>query len=91
MDNKALRLNLAATNRAVQLGDFELGSERSRAAARLLLEEQRLVSSPGLMLRVEVIANPPATGTRCTCKPPLTGQISICKCFMPLAITKGLE
>ena len=90
MENRAFSTNLPATRSTLRPGDFELGSGQSRAAARMLLEEQAL-QEPGLTLRVEVMANPAPVRTRCTCKPTPAGQVSICKCFMPARITKGLQ
>jgi hypothetical protein len=80
---------LPATGAGIRPGDYALGSDRSRAAARLLLDEQAATREPGLLLRVEVMANP-SPATRCSCKVPPFGQFAICKCFMPSAITRGL-
>jgi hypothetical protein len=91
MENRAFPTKLPATSSALRPGDFELGSGQSRAAARMLLEDQSALQEPGLMLRVEVMANPAPVGTRCTCRPPATGNVSICRCFMPAQITKGLQ
>ena len=44
----------------------------------------------GMLFRFEVMANPAVIGTRCTCKVPSSGQVAICKCFMPSAISRGL-
>ena len=91
MENRAFPTRLPATSPALRPGDFELHSEQSRAAARMLLEEQSAIQGPGLTLRVEVVANPAPVGTRCTCKTTAAGQVSICKCLMPARITKGLQ
>ena len=81
---------LPATAAAKGLGDLSLGSLQSRAAARLLMDAREAMGGEGLLFRVEVMANHPAPGTRCNCKVPSSGQIAICKCFMPSAITRGL-
>jgi hypothetical protein len=81
---------LSATASGNGLGELSVGSLQSRAAARFLAEAREATNGEGLLLRSSVMANPPAAGTRCRCKVPRLGQVAVCKCFMPSAITKGL-
>ena len=81
---------LPATAASNGIGDLSLGSLQSRAAARFLLAAREATEGEGILFRCSVIANPPAPGTRCRCKVPPSGQVAICKCFMPSTITRGL-
>jgi hypothetical protein len=82
---------LAATAAGNGIGDLSLGSLQSRAAARSLIAAREATGGEGILFRSSVMANPVAPGTRCHCRVPASGQVAICKCLMPSAITKGLS
>jgi hypothetical protein len=87
---KALPPRLRATKLYPRPGEFDTGSDRSRAAARMLLEEQRTFSGTGILSKLLVVGNPAPKGTRCTCKSPTAGTCPVCKCFMPATRMRGL-
>jgi len=68
----------------VKPGDFALGSQRSRAAARALLDARRAGEGEGTLFVLERIGSGSRSGRgggKCTCPVPPAGTFALCQCF----------
>jgi hypothetical protein len=73
---------LGATDSELRLSEYPLGSRRSRAAARALLNARRTSQGEGTILRVRLVGRPEDPNQKCTCRRPEAGASVVCKCFL---------
>jgi hypothetical protein len=73
---------LGATDSGLRLAEYALGSGRSRAAARALLNARRTSQGEGTILRVRLVGRTYDPNRKCICREPEAGSISVCKCFL---------
>lgn len=84
MELKGPLRRLGATDSGPRPGRFPLGSARSRAAARALLETKRDTEEAGVLIVLRLIGtgNEPGHEERkCTCPVPPAGTVALCRCF----------
>lgn len=73
-------------------GDYPLRSTQSRAAARHVSATRRAAQGEGTLIRLRFIGSPFNPDQKCTCPPPPTGTVAICRCFCslePCALNDG--
>ena len=86
MANKNTQGRLGATDTGIRPGGFPLGSAKSRAAARGLLERRRAMEGAGTLFVLERIGSGHGTGQtaggKCNCSVPPVGTFALCRCFV---------
>ncbi len=81
MANTGSQKALGATDSGLRLAEHPLGSERSRAAARALLNARKASQGEGILMVLKLVGRPEKPGQRCTCPKPEFGTVALCRCF----------
>jgi hypothetical protein len=81
MANKGSQTALGATDSGLRASDYPLGSGRSRAAARALLDARRAAQGEGTLICVKSIVKSDDPDLKCTCPIPEAGTFALCECF----------
>ncbi len=80
--SKRSTARLGATDSTVRPGEYPLGSQLSRAAARAVLSARKAAQEDGTLIRVRLISQSYEVGRECTCPTPEAGTFAMCRCFL---------